>query len=357
MGDLLMSSPAIKALKETFDARITVLTSGMAAGIAGFIPEIDDVIGFNLPWVKLDGTAQPQDFMEIVGTIKERNFDAAVIFSVYSQNSLPAAMLSYLSGIPRRLAYCRENPYNLLTNWIPDPEPYSVIKHQVRRDLDLVTEIGAFPVNENLSLAISNEAEIAVSNKLRAAGVDMSKPWIIAHAGVSEEKRRYPFNFWVEACNEIILGMDYQILFTGVASERSLTDTLQIATGANSFSFAGDFTLEEFIALIKMAPLLISVNTSSIHIAAAVSTPVIVLYAQTNPQHFPWQAEGKVFTYSVPTELQSKNEVIRYVNQKLFSQRIPPVPPKELATAAAEILYGEKTQIPELPEEWLVLFN
>ena len=56
MGDLIMSSPAIRALKETFSAKITVLTSSMAAGIVPAISEIDEVIVFDLPWVKAKET-------------------------------------------------------------------------------------------------------------------------------------------------------------------------------------------------------------------------------------------------------------------------------------------------------------
>jgi hypothetical protein len=68
-----------------------------------------------------------------VRQISEKKFDAAVIFTVYSQNPLPTVMLAYLAGIPKRLAYCRENPYQLLTDWVPDQEPYTLIKHQVRQ--------------------------------------------------------------------------------------------------------------------------------------------------------------------------------------------------------------------------------
>jgi hypothetical protein len=62
-------------------------------------------------------------------------------------------MLAYLAGIPKRLAYCRENPYQLLTDWVPDQEPYTFIKHQVRRDLDLVAAVGAVTSNDQLQLA------------------------------------------------------------------------------------------------------------------------------------------------------------------------------------------------------------
>jgi len=347
MGDLLMSSPAIRALKETFNARISVLTSSMAAGISSFIPEIDETIVYNLPWVKLE---KAERFNEIVETLRKRSFDAVVIFSVYSQSPLPAAMMAYLADIPLRLACCRENPYHLLTNWLPDKEPYTEIKHQVRRDLDLVAEIGAFTSTEDLSLKISPHTEDFIIKKLEQTGVDINCPWLIAHAGVSEEKRQFPFNNWVQACKKIIADTGCQVLFTGAASERNLTEQLQQATGNNSWSLAGLLSLEEFIALIKAAPLLISVNTGSVHIAAALGTPTIVLYALSNPQHFPWQGDGRVFTYSVPAALQSKNEIIRFVNETYFGKYLAPIDGDELASAAMEILAGNIEPMPALPD-------
>lgn len=139
MGDLIMTGPALRALKDTFDAKITVLTSSAAAGIAALMAEIDEVMVCDLPWVKNQSIADTAVFDETVQRIKAKQFDAAVVFTVYSQNPLPTVMLAYLAGIPRRLAYCRENPYQLLTHWVPDKEPYSEIKHQVQRDLDLVS--------------------------------------------------------------------------------------------------------------------------------------------------------------------------------------------------------------------------
>ena len=351
MGDLLMSTPAIRALKELSGAKITVLTSAMAEGIARHIPEIDELIVCNLPWVKLDNTLGPEHFLDIIKEIKSKNFDAAVVFSVYSQNPLPAVMLAYMAEIPLRLAYCRENPYDLLTHWVPDREPYSVIKHQVKRDLDLVATVGAVPSNDKLSLEVSANASITVM--LEEAGVDTVLPWIILHAGVSEKKREYPFDLWVETAQRLIEEFGYQVLLTGGPSEKELTDQLQLAIGERSFSMGGYFSLIELVALINKAPLLISVNTGTVHIAAAVNTPVIVLYALTNPQHFPWKAVGKVLPYSIPEDLHSKNEVIRYVNQKYFSSTFNMVYPFEIISAAKDILNDSLDEIPEIHDEWL----
>src|SRR5688572_6396513 len=122
MGDVLMSSPAFVALRESFGGRITLLTSSMGAPIAPYIPAIDEVLVFDSPWVKRDGLPDLESLTEVVATLKQKKFDAAVIFTAFSQNPLPAALLLYQAKIPRTLAYCRENPYMLLTNWIPEKE-------------------------------------------------------------------------------------------------------------------------------------------------------------------------------------------------------------------------------------------
>src|SRR5690606_29741612 len=101
-----------------------------------------------------------------------QQFDACVVFTVYSQNPLPAAMIAYLAGIPLRLAYCRENPYGLLTDWFPDPEPLTTIHHQVERDVNLVARIGARGPAGTLSLAVPDSGYQACRETLERIGIN-----------------------------------------------------------------------------------------------------------------------------------------------------------------------------------------
>jgi len=340
MGDLIMSGPAIRALKETFGCTITLLTSSMAAGIAPFLPEIDDVMLFDAPWVKTNNNLESKSFYNIIEEIKQKQFDAAVIFTVFSQNPLPSAMIAYLANIPRRLAYCRENPYQLLTHWIPDKEPYGFIQHQVQRDLELVKIIGAGTLEKRLRLKLKTNVWSAVSRKLRSIGVDMQRPWIIFHAGVSEQKREYPKPLWIEAGKQVNDKINYQIILTGNSAEQSSIEFIKKGIGENAFNAAGMFTLEEFITLIKRSPLVVSVNTSTAHIAAAVGTPIIVLYALSNPQHSPWMARGKVLVYDIPEELRSKNEVLCYVYDRLHPKDVSMITPEEIIDSIRDVLIG-----------------
>src|SRR5690606_5193265 len=134
------------------------------------------------PWVQTLSPLESSDLQSLVRRIESSSFDACVIFSVYSQNSLPAALVAYLAGIPLRLAYCRENPYDLLTHWLPDKEPYSFILHQVERDLKLVEFIGARTENKRLSLHIGLDGR-TVNKKIQTVLIDFPVPYFVLHPG------------------------------------------------------------------------------------------------------------------------------------------------------------------------------
>jgi len=249
MGDLLMSSPAIRALKETFNCRITLLSSAMGNNVAPFINEIDETIVADLPWIKTKEPVNAEDISALIQKLKSYQFDAAVIFTVYSQNPLPAAMLAYMAGIPKRLAYCRENPYHLLTDWMVEKEPFTFIQHQVKRDLNLVKMINAETEDHQIKLRFSKSAKIRALKKLIAQGVDLKKDWLIIHPGVSETKREYPESEWIKTGKLLRDDLSFQIIITGAESEKELAEKIEHGIGSDAFSLAGKFSIEEFMSL------------------------------------------------------------------------------------------------------------
>jgi lipopolysaccharide heptosyltransferase II len=302
LGDVLMTTPAMRALKYSRPGRrLTVLTSAGGAAVTPFVPEIDDVIVYDPPWMKTTGPRSdsiPEYAM--AERLRSEGFDAAVIFTVYSQNPLPAAFLCYLADIPLRLAHCRENPYQLLTHWMPDPEPDRLIRHEVRRQLDLVATIGCQTTNEKLSFQIPDTAHLAVATLLQNLGVALHRPWVVIHPGASAPSRRYPPQGFIETARRLVSEVGCQVLFTGVGAERSLVEEIRAAIGAPTFSLVDQLNVAGLAALIARAPLLITNNTGPVHIAAAVGTPVVDLYALTNPQHTPWAVPHRVLFHDVP---------------------------------------------------------
>jgi lipopolysaccharide heptosyltransferase II len=335
LGDVLMTTPALRALRGSRGKRhVTLLTSPAGAAAVPHIPEVDDVIEFVAPWMKPSGSDPSQD-LDLVRQLKRLRFDAAVIFTVYSQTPLPAAYACYLAGIPLRLAHCHENPYHLLSDWVPDPEPQRVIRHEVRRHLDLVASVGFQTAQLTLSFSVQRRTREAMKQRLNAIGAHGGVPLIVAHPGASAPSRRYPGSSFARALDLTLEEVGGVLVFTGGAEETELVEGIRSAMTHGSHSFAGKLTLSQLGALLAEASLLISNNTGPVHIAAALGTPVVDLYALTNPQHTPWQVRNAVLYADVPCRFCYKSTCPSGHHACLTG-----VAPESVAEAASRLLDG-----------------
>jgi lipopolysaccharide heptosyltransferase II len=304
LGDVLMCTPAIRALKQSVPGRkITILASEGSCAAARFIPEIDEVVGYAAPWMKSSAQKNIAADMAMIDTLRSRSFDAAVIFTSYSQSPLPAAMLCYLAGIPLRIAHCHENPYHLLTDWIGDPEPQETIRHEVQRQLDLVAAVGCHTTDDRLSFAIPAADLAWAKQQLSALGIDTQKPWVLCHPGATAASRRYPPQHWSDIANQLAKNMSWSVIFTGDTTEIQLVEQIRQNANVQTHSLAGKMNLSRFAALLSLAPAIITNNSGPAHLAAAVGTPIIDLYALTNPQHTPWQVPSRVLYHDVPCRI------------------------------------------------------
>jgi lipopolysaccharide heptosyltransferase II len=198
------------------------------------------------------------------------------------------------------LAHCHENPYQLLTDWVPDPEPVDGVRHEVRRQLDLVASVGSTTVDERLSLRVPSAAFAGVGRLLDRVGLDVNRPWVVIHPGASAASRRYPAASFAMVARRLVEDLEYQVVLSGGESERELVRTIQELMVVPSHSLAGCLNLAELAALISLTPVLVANNSGPVHVAAAVGTPVVDVYALTNPQHTPWAVPNRVLSHDVP---------------------------------------------------------
>src|SRR4051794_39601221 len=228
LGDVLMTTPAIRALSgagRPARREITLLTSPAGAALAPLLPEVDATIVAEPPWLKPgERSMRPADedaadIDLLAERLREGRFDAAVIFTVQSQSALPSAMLCLMAGIPLRLAHARENPYRLLTDWIPDPEPLAPIRHEVRRQLDLVAATGATIEDEHLSVRVPPEAARTVRDLLFALGIKSGDRWVVVHPGASAPSRRYPIEAFAQVVRALVEDHGVQVVLAGGPAE------------------------------------------------------------------------------------------------------------------------------------------
>jgi lipopolysaccharide heptosyltransferase II len=303
IGDLLMTTPALRALKESRDDRtLALLTSPAAAETACELPFVDDVIVAVAPWMKSAETTEvsPADVAALATGLRARSFDAGIVFTVFTQSALPAAMLLFDAGIPLRAAYSRENPYALLTDWRPDPDrdPRAGVRHEVARHIELVRSLG-FPVaDQRLQFPVRSAARAGMRAKARAAGMRVDRPWLVVHPGATAPSRRYPESQLVDAVATLARQGRWRIAVAGAGEDAATAHAIAEAV-PGVVSLAGLLDLRELAALLQAAEIVVCNNSSPAHLAAAVGTPVVDLYALTNPQHTPWGVRHRVLSHDV----------------------------------------------------------
>jgi len=233
-----------------------------------------------------------------------------------------------------RLAHCRENPYGLLSDWVSERDVVADgMRHEVERQLALVASVGFIAADRRLRFAVPSAARSAVAARLARAGVDPARRLVVVHPGASAESRRYPAARFGVAADRVARAADATIVLSGAAEERSLIDELRGAMTEPAISLAGQLDLGELAALVEAADVLVANNSGPAHLAAALGTPVVDLYALTNPQHTPWLVPARVLNHSVPCRNCLKSRCPQGHHDCLRG-----VAPEAVADAAIELL-------------------
>jgi ADP-heptose:LPS heptosyltransferase len=155
--------------------------------------------------------------------------------------------------------------------------------------------------------------------------------------------RTYPWEMYVEVVDILVQDLNARVVVTGADDERPLVDTIlaHVApwTRGNVVAAAGSLVFPAFCALIDAADLVVTNNTGPMHMSAALGTPVVALFALTNPpeQWGPWRVPHRMLWHEVPCRL-CYSRVCPTMQECLRE-----VSPRDVVQAAAELL-GETSR-------------
>lgn len=297
LSGVLMCTPAMRALQIAVPGRsLSLLSTASACAALPFVPELDAAIALDSPSLRANLAAG--------------RFDAAVIFTSHHDDAMPAAMLCREAGIALRLAYCHAPPGPLLSDWVLDPEPVSRTRHEVQRQLALVALVttagapgAAAKAPPRLSFAPRAQDVVAVRSRLGSAGIDPDARWLLLHPGADIAAHRYPPGHWASALRLLHEALGIPLVLAGGAGDAALVEAIRAAAGVPALVLCGGLpsglTLGELGAAIALAAVVVSGNGGPVHIAAAVGTPLVNLYALTTPQHTPWHVPNRVLFHDV----------------------------------------------------------
>ncbi len=280
IGDVIMLGPALRAVKETSPhAQITLLASPAGATAVPLLPWIDDVVVWRPIWQDVGGRMafDPAYERELIALLAARNFDAALIFTSFSQTPHTPGYVCYLAGIPLRAGESNEFGGSTLSTQL---QGAPTDMHQVERNLRLVEQLGFVARDRTLKVALSQNARNAISSLLKDVGIQPEQPYIVLHPGASAKARRYPADrFGVIAYQ--LLQHGWQVLVTGTEREAPLLHEVQQHAPKVSVLMEA-ITLIEYASLIELAALVICNDTLPMHLADAVRTPEVVLFSGTD---------------------------------------------------------------------------
>ncbi len=280
IGDVVMLGPALRAVKETSpQARITLLASPAGATAAGMLPWVDEVIFWRAIWQDVGNRMpfEPAREQELVRLLANYRFDAALIFTSFSQTPHTPGYVCYLAGIPLRAGESKEFGGSTLS---VELRGVPTELHQVERNLRLVEHLGFVARDRSLTVAISNQDRAGADRLLHKSGIDPAAPFVLLHPGASAQARRYPAARF-GAVADLLVKRGWQILITGTEREAELVkEVMQLAPGA--CTLIGGSTVAEYAALIERAEVVICNDTLPMHLADAVRTPVLVLFSGTD---------------------------------------------------------------------------
>ncbi|WP_245666765.1 HAD-IIIA family hydrolase [Micromonospora sediminicola] len=282
-GDVLVTGPGIRAVAAGAD-RVVLLCGPRGRAAAELLPGVDEIVEWALPWI--DGSPEPvdpEDMRRLTARLAAVGADDAVIFTSFHQSPLPLALLLRLAGIAHISAISA----------ISDDYPGALldVRHRVpagvpepERALSLAAAAGyPLPPDDQPALRLRTDLDAPVPD--RPAG-----DYVVVHPGASVPARACP----PQHCAEIVAALaaaGHRVLVTGGSDERELTARVAAAGGVD---LGGTTGLAGLARLLADARCVVVGNTGPAHLAAAVGTPVVSLFAPTVPF-------GQWGPYRVPT--------------------------------------------------------
>jgi ADP-heptose:LPS heptosyltransferase len=284
-GDVLLAGPAVRAIAAGAD-HVTLLCGPRGRRAADLLPGVDAVLEWRAPWI--DPEPEPVRRAEIQvleADLRAGAFDRAVILTSFHQSPLPLALILRMAGVPFVGAISEDYPGALLDVRHRDPGDV----HEVQRALELAAACG-FPS------PAGDEGRLAVR---RGAAAPVLPPGcVVVHPGAS-----VPARAWAPERNAALVAalfaLGRPVAVTGGPGEEALTARV---AGDDGWDLGGRTTLAELAEVLAQADCIVVGNTGPAHLAAAVGTPVVSLFAPTVPaaRWRPWGVDHELLFVDVP---------------------------------------------------------
>ncbi len=279
IGDVVMTSPVLRAIKQNLPAsKITLMASPGGSKVAPLLPWVDKVLPWRVLWQDLGRLSfDPSREWTLIETLREGEYDAAIILTSFKQTPHPAGYACYLAGIPLRLGESKEWGGGVFTAEAP-PAPDEL--HQAERNLRLIEHAGFRVDDRSLELRVPEEAHETAA-LLKTHGVSPHMPYLLLSPWTSCQARTYHPDRFARAARRLSGETGWPVVVSGTEADRARSGELLGSLGDRAVDLVGATDVPELAALVEGARLVLTNNTSTMHFADALRTPCLVLFSGT----------------------------------------------------------------------------
>jgi len=278
VGDTIISFPAVSALRQQLPkARISVLTRSRLAELWKANPDIDEVLTYDMP----GGARRIFGELQIARLIRQKEIDLAVIFP----RSFSSALMVFLGGVPQRIGYKSEGRGLLLTERIACTAEL-LRRHRMYYYLHLIEQLGSYPAPPLPSLSLNGTQERWADTFLSRNGLK-GKVLIGLNPGATYGQAKcWPPERFAELGRRFIKDHGASILIFGSSrpQEKALNASIAEGIGEGCLNLSGETSLMQLAALLRRCRLLVTNDTGTMHVAAAVGTRVVAIFGPTDPR-------------------------------------------------------------------------
>ncbi len=269
MGDVLLAGPCVRAVA-AHTGPVMMLAGPRGSDAARLLPGVGSVLEWCAPWIDPEPPAIDNNSLSwLRGRIRLSDVDGALILTSFHQSPLPLALLLREAGVPWIGAISPDYPGSLLD-----------LRHQVPDDLPEAQRALSLANAAGYALPQGDDGALALRGPLPDVRALVGEPgYVVVHPSASVPARQPSPARSAEFVRRLAAD-GHRVVVTGNALDDAVT---AFVAGSHAIDVGGRTDLPRLAAVLAGASVVVAPNSGPAHLAAAVGTPVVSLFAPVVP--------------------------------------------------------------------------
>ena len=269
IGDVCHAVAMVQQIQAQYPTtKITWIIGKIEASLLEDLPGVEFII--------FDKKAGLQGYLDLRRTLKGRSFDVLLHMQVALRASLASLCIPAKIKIGFDRLRAKEGQW-LFTNQKISPQKNP---HVLDGFLGFAQALGIETHPPTWNIPISDEDQLWASE-----AVSSDKPIAVISPAASKAERNWHSEGYAKIADQLIeRGFDVVICGGPTTAEKLLAEQINTLSQYSLNNLVGETSLKQLLAILKLAHVVIAPDTGPAHMAVTVGTPVIGLYAHSNPQ-------------------------------------------------------------------------